>query len=108
MIQVPVHSLPLSYSEDELNQHLKRVSAIREHCRNTLLEIQGKYTKYMNAHRKDNTISVGNRVHAKLKQRLSKKLDFPMYGSLLVDSPKGKAWNLKELSTGKCILVTQS
>ena len=95
----------LNYSEDELNQHLKRVSAIRQHCRDTLLEMQEKYTDYTNIKRKNKIISVGDRVYAKLKQKSLKKLDCPISGPFLVDSRKQNAWNLREPSTQKLYVV---
>ena len=95
----------LNYAEDELNQHLKRVSAIRQHCRDTLLKMQERYTDYTNTKRKTKIISAGDRVYAKLKQKSLSKLDCPISGPFLVESRRQNAWNLRELSTQKLYVV---
>ena len=98
----------LSYAEDELTQHMKRIAQIRQHCRNQLLKAQTYYTDYTNNKRKPKNIKIGMRVYAKIdkhRQLPKNKLDLPISGPLKVISQKGKAWNLQELSTNKNYLV---
>ena len=95
-----------NYSEDELNQHMQRVSAIREYCRETLLAAQDKYTEYTNTGREPKDITVGQRVYAKVsKHRPTGKLDLPIAGPFEIISPKGNAWKLRELATNRTYIV---
>lgn len=98
----------LHYGEDDLNQHMQRVSKIRRHCRESLLQSQATYTDYTNAGRHPKNIEIGQRVYAKIdkhRQRPKQKLDLPISGPFIVLSNKGNAWNLKEISTGKNFVV---
>ena len=98
----------LSYGEDELQQHLTKVSIVRQHCRDNLLRSQAAYTEYTNKDRTDKNIHVGQRVFAKLtghKQEVRTKLHLPVDGPFEVIGKKGRAWHLKELATAKKYLV---
>ena len=69
------------------------------------LEMQGKYTDYTNAKRKDKIISVGDRVDAKLKHILLKKIGLFNFWAVRGRLKKRNAWNLRELSTKKLYVV---
>ena len=51
-----------SYSQNHLTLHLQRAAQTREHCRDSLLTSQAKYTAYTNIGRKDKDIFVGQRI----------------------------------------------
>ncbi len=97
----------LSYSEDELLQHMRRVGETRIYCRNRLLKAQARYTNYTNAGRLEKNIKVGDRVYARITKHrpLHQKLDIPISGPFVVLKNKGKAWELKELATKKTFVV---
>ena len=56
----------LNYGEDDLTQHMQRVSNVRKHCHEKLLQAQAAYTEYTNAGRHTKSFEVGQRVYAKL------------------------------------------
>jgi hypothetical protein len=93
------------YSEDELHQHMKRIQEIRSHCREKLLESQAAYTTYTNSGRKEKSISIGDRVYAKINVSQLRKLDLPISGPFLVIGSKGKAWELQDMITQKTSIV---
>lgn len=98
----------LNYSEDALTQHMQRVSEVRIHCRKKLLEAQEAYTEYANKKRIEKNISIGQRVFANTTKHCSgprQKLDLPISGPFVVVGRKGKAWQLKELSSKLTYLV---
>ena len=98
----------LNYDESDLAQHMQRVSQIRHHCRENLLQAQANYTEYANVGRKPKLLKIGQRVYAKLdKHRATsaKKLDLPISGPLTIVEPRGNAWVLNELNTGKKFVV---
>jgi len=96
----------IDYSEDDLTARLTRVSQIRRHCHEHLLKEQVKYTEATNDNRKPKNISINQRVFAKLnKHRIHHKLDYPVSGPMRVISKKGKAFNLKDETSGKTFLV---
>lgn len=98
----------LNYGEDELTQHMQRVSQIRQHCRERLLQAQASYTELTNVGRHIKSFKVGQRVYAKItkhQQTTRQKLDLPVSGPFTIISGKGYAWNLKESSSGKMYTV---
>ena len=96
----------LNYNEDDLNYHLKRVSEIREHCRNTLLKAQDKYTSYKNENRKEKDINIGDRVFARLSKHIPhKKLNYPISGPFIVADFKGNALILKSINSDESYTV---
>ena len=89
----------MNYSESDLNYHLKRVTSIRDHCRNQLIESQAKYTDYHNMGKVKKNIEVGQRVYAKMSKFKSlSKLDYRVEGPFTVVGTKGKAFKLKDLT----------
>ena len=98
----------LSYSEDRLTQHMSRVAAVRQHCRENLLAAQSAYTSYTNEGRQEKTIRVGQRVFAKVikhRQGLHRKLDLPVSGPFKVIGLQGRSFRLKELATNQLFTV---
>ena len=98
----------LSYSEDRLTQHMSRVAAVRQHCRENLLAAQSAYTSYTNEGRQEKTIKVGQRVFAKVikhRQGLHRKLDLPVSGPFKVIGRQGRSFRLKELATNQLFTV---
>jgi hypothetical protein len=98
----------LNYGEDDLTQHIQRVSKVRQHCRESLLQSQATYTDYTNVGRQPKNIDIGQRVYAKIdkhRRQPKHKLDLPVSGPFIVVNKKGNAWNLKEISTGKSFVV---
>ena len=96
----------LTYSEDELQQHMYRVAQIRRQCHASLLQAQSRYTEYTNLGRKKKAIALGDRVYAKMDKYHTKyKLDLPVSGPFVVTGSKGKAWELTEAASGKTYIV---
>lgn len=97
-----LQSPKLNYDESDLAQRMQRITSIRRHCREKLLEAQGKYTEYANKGRSPKEIKIGQRVFAKLaKFKQHNKLDLPISGPFKVVGKQGKAYQLQEITTKK-------
>lgn len=95
-----------NYDESDLALRMQRITAIRKHCREKLLEAQAKYTDYANRKRTPKEISIGQRVYAKLKKfKPHYKLDFPISGPFTVVQKQGNAYQLQDMTTKKKWLV---
>ena len=86
--------------------HEQRLQAIRTHCKETLLEMQEKYTTQANKNKSAKTIKIGDRVFAKLKKfYIHRKLDYPIDGPFTVTGTEGNAYLLKHVESKKIFKV---
>ena len=98
----------LDYSQDELQQHLKRIAETRLFCREALLKNQSRYTEYTNTTRQPKDITVGQRVFARIdkhRQQPKTKLDLPVSGPFKVLKKRQQAWQLLEVGSNKTYIV---
>ena len=99
----------ISYQEDGLDQHMRRIVQVRDFCRQRLLKAQEDYTNNTNKGRREKNIEVGQRVFARTDKHQSgtkKKLDLPISGPFKVLQRAGPlSWTLEEVSTGKRLEV---
>lgn len=101
-LQSPKHN----YDESDFALRMQRITKIRQHCREKLLEAQKKYTDYTNKDRTPKEIKVGQRVFAKLdKFKNHAKLDYPITGPFVVLKEHGRAFQLEDVATKRKWIV---